>query len=101
MVAVAVAVAVVRVVARLVEVAAAAVAVAPMSGCWRKCTCAASVEGHWSNDNALLSLRCSAWLALLGLDCLDHVKVRPLMRWLVLCTCNVWRRGGGGGAATM
>jgi hypothetical protein len=83
----AVAVAVVRVAVRLVAVAVAAAAAVAMSGHWRRRTCAALVERRWSDNNASLSLRCSDWLALLGLLCSAHVKVRPLTRWLALRTC--------------
>ncbi len=83
-----------RVMARSVAVVAAAVAA--MSGCQRRGTCAALVEGHWSNDNALLGLRHSAWLALLGLLRLAGVKVRPLTCWLALHICDTGRRWGGG-----
>jgi hypothetical protein len=54
-----------KVVARLV--AAAVAVMAAMSGRQHWRTCVVLVEGHWSNDNASLGLRCLAWLALLGL----------------------------------
>jgi hypothetical protein len=88
-VALAVAVVVARVVARLVVVAAAAAAAAAaMSGCQWQRTCAASVEGCRSNDIILLGLRCSAWLALLGLLCLACIKARLLTLWLALRAPN-------------
>ncbi len=93
--AVAVAVAVARVVARSVAVAAAVVAAA-MSGHQRRCTCAALVEGRWSNNNALLGLRCLAQLVLLGLLSSAHVKARLLMRWLALRACDAGQRWEGG-----
>jgi hypothetical protein len=77
-------------------VAVAAVAAAAMSGHQRQRTCVASVEGHWSNDNALLGLCCSAWLALLGLLCLACVKDRPLAHWLALHAWDTGQRWGGG-----
>jgi hypothetical protein len=86
-----------RVVARLVVAAAVAAVVAvtaavaaavAMSGRQRRRTCAASVEGRWFNNDALLGLRCLAWLALLGLLCLACVKAKLLTRWLALRACD-------------
>jgi hypothetical protein len=89
-------VAVARVMARLVAVVA--MAAGAMSRRWWQCTCAALVEGRWSDNNALFGLRCLAWLALLGLLCLAGIKVRPLTRWLLLRICNAGQRWGGGAA---
>ncbi len=84
--AVAVAVTVARVMARLVA------AVAAMSGCRRQRTCSALVEGHRSNDNALLGLSRSAWLASLGLLHSAHVKIRLLTSWRMQRAHNAGRR---------
>ncbi len=93
-VAVAVGVVVARVVARLVAVGK--VEMVAMSGRWWQHTCAALVEGRWSNDNASLGLCRLAWLVLLGLLCSGCVKVKPLMRWLALRTRNTGQRWKGG-----
>jgi hypothetical protein len=86
-------VAVAGVMVRLVAVMVAAASA--MSGCWQQRTCAASVEGHWSDDNLLHGLRCLARLVLLGLLCSAGIKVRLLMRWLALRVRNAGQRWGG------
>ncbi len=78
------------------SVAVVVAAAAAMSGRWRRRTCAALVEGRWSDDNALLGLRCLARLTLLGLLCLAGVKVRLLTRWLALRIHDAGQRWGGG-----
>ncbi len=82
----------------MVVAAAVAAAAAAMSGHWQRRTCAVLVEGHGSNNNALLGLHCSAQLALLGLLHSACIKVKPLMRWLALRACNAGQRWGGAAA---